>query len=64
MKTLDEAIDYAQMIVPMTSAPDTYDMWSSIEYYLKQYREHLKWETYVEQYLAEEKKKMRKNENS
>ena len=40
MKTLDEVIDYAQMIVPMTSAPDTKDMWSSIEYYLKEYQRY------------------------
>lgn len=39
MKTLDEAIDYAQMIVPMTDAPDTKDMWTSIEHYLEIYRE-------------------------
>lgn len=34
MKSLEAAIDYAHMIVPMIGESDTKEMWRSIEYYL------------------------------
>ena len=38
MKTLEAAIDYAHMIVPMIDESDTKEMWRSIEYYLTSHK--------------------------
>ena len=55
MKTLDEVIDYCE-------GKQILGEWVGIAdalHYLKEYREHLKWQAYEEYCLAEEKKKIK-----